>query len=309
MYNNEKSDKLDSLDIKILSRLLNNCRESDRHIGKELGISGGAVRARIHKMEEAKIIEKFSIKVEPPVLGYDVLYIVVSGQNVREILEQVRLVGEPFFVVPCVGGITVCSIVVKEDLERKIELAKKLMSDVRVLSIFEAENPGFNTNLTKTDLDILEQLIADPRQKIEGLSKRAGLSTKTVTRCIEKLQENDGVQFTLIYDPTKIDGFIPHVILTWIDGNLKNTLVNMEKELSDSFLQIPFIAKNQIVLFMYSEDIFKMDDLTQRVRNMDSVRSADLFIPKKISLLENWLKNAIKDARKSPKLHLAYQTN
>ena len=128
------------MDIKILSRLLNNCRESDRHIGKELKISGGAVRARIQKMEKLGIIEKFSIKIEPPVLSYGVLYFVVTGQNMEEILEQVSLIGEPFFVVPCVGGITVCSIVVKDNLEKKIELAKKIMRNVRVLSIFEAEN-------------------------------------------------------------------------------------------------------------------------------------------------------------------------
>ena len=59
-------------------------------------------------------------------------------------------------MVPCVGGITVCGIVVKENLEQKIELAKKLMKDVRVLSIFEAENSVFNSNLTKTDLEILK---------------------------------------------------------------------------------------------------------------------------------------------------------
>ena len=43
---------MDNLDMKILSKLLNNCRESDRQIGMELGISGGAVRARIKKMEK-----------------------------------------------------------------------------------------------------------------------------------------------------------------------------------------------------------------------------------------------------------------
>ena len=124
--------------MKILSRLLNNCRESDRQIGLELGISGGAVRARIKKMEKNGIIEDFFIKVEPPVLGYGILYFVVSGEDIKEILEQVSLVGEPFIVVPCVGGITVCGIVIKENLEQKVELASKLMKDVRVLTIFEA---------------------------------------------------------------------------------------------------------------------------------------------------------------------------
>ena len=241
---------MDNLDIKILSRLLNNCRESDRQIGIDLGISGGAVRARIRKMEERKIIEEFFVKVEPPVLGYGVLYFVVSEENIDEILDQIALVGEPFFVVPCVGGITVCSIVVKDNMEQKIQLANKLMKDVRVLSIFEAENPGFNSNLTKTDLEILDKLIQDPRAKIEAIAENTKLSTKTVTRCIEKLQENEGVQFTVIYDPTKIEKYIPHAILTWIDGDLKETLKNMNMVFSKSYLQIPFISKNQIVLFM-----------------------------------------------------------
>jgi DNA-binding Lrp family transcriptional regulator len=300
---------MDNLDMKILSRLLNNCRESDRQIGIELGMSGGAVRARIRKMQGKKIIGEFFIKVEPPVLGYGVLYFVVSGQNINEILEQASLVGEPYFIVPCVGGITVCGISIKENMNQKIELAKKLMKDVRVLSIFEAENPGFSSNLTKTDLEILEELIKNPIQKIEQIAKNTKMSTKTITRCIEKLHENDGVQFTLVYDPRKIENFIPHVILTWIKGDLKETLEDLNNAFSESYLQIPFIAKNQIVLFMYSDNIFKMDEITQKVRNIKNIESADLFIPKKISFYTKWIEQAIDDFKKSPKLHLTYQTN
>jgi DNA-binding Lrp family transcriptional regulator len=300
---------MDNLDMNILNRLLNNCRKSDRQIGIEIGMTGGAVRARIKKMEKRGIIEGFFIKVEPPVLGYDVLYFVVSGENINEIIEQVSLVGEPYFVAPCVGGITVCSVVVKENLEQKIILANKLMKDVRVLSIFEAENPGFSSNLTKTDLEILEELIKEPRQKIEKIAKNTKMSTKTITRCIEKLQRNDGIQFTLVYDPKKIIDFIPHAILAWIEGDLKETLENMNKTFSESYLQIPFIAKNQIVLFMYSDNVFKMDELTQKVRNIKNVKSADLFIPKKISFYMEWLKNTINNFKKAPKLHLTYQTN
>lgn len=304
-----KSYKMDNLDMQILSRLLNNCRESDRQLGMELGISGGAARARIRKMEQKRIIEDFTIKVEPPVLGYGVLWFVVSGENIREILEQLSLVGEPYIVVPCVGGITVCSIVVKDNFEQKIELANKLMKDVRVLAVFEAENLGYNTNLTKTDLEILQELIKDPRQKIERIAKNVNMSTKTVTRCLEKLQEDGGIQFTLLYDPKKIEDFIPYAILAWIEVDLKETLENLNKTFSESYLQIPFLAKNQIVLFMYSESIFDMDEYTQKVRNIRNVKSADLFIPKKISFYVKWVEKAINDFKKSPKLHLSYQTN
>ena len=40
-YGDTISDIMDNFDIKILSKLLNNCRESDRQIGIDLGMSGG----------------------------------------------------------------------------------------------------------------------------------------------------------------------------------------------------------------------------------------------------------------------------
>jgi DNA-binding Lrp family transcriptional regulator len=293
----------------ILSRLLNNCRESDRQIGMEVGISGGAVKSRIKKMQKNGIIEFFTLKIEPPVLGYGVLYFVVTGEDLDEILQQVKLIGEPFFVVPCIGGITVCSIVIKENIQQKIELAKNLMKDVRVLNIFEAENPGVSSNLTKTDLQIINELMNDPRQKIEDIAKKTRLSTKTVARSIEKLENDDAIQFTLIYEPTKLDGYIPFCILTWIDGDLKQTLNVLENEFSEHFMQNPFVAKNQIVLFMFSDDIFKLDEITQQVRKIPGILSADLFIPRKIAFPQEWIKIASKEAEKSPTLHLMYQTN
>ncbi len=293
--------------MQILSRLLNNCRESDRQIGKKIGISGGAVKSRIGKMLKNKIIEYFALKIEPTIFGYGVIYIVVTGKDLEDVLQQVKLIGEPFFVVPCVGGITVCSIVVKENVQQKIELAKNLMKDVRVLTIFEAENPGVNSNLTKTDLLIISELMKDPRQKIESIAKSTNLSTKTITRSIKRLQNDDAIQFTLIYNPTKIEGYISHAILTWINGDLKKTLEILKNKFSEHFMQIPFVAKNQIVLFMYSDNIFKLDELTQNVRKMPGINSADLFIPKKIALPQKWIKDTILEAKKSPALHLLYQ--
>ncbi|MEK6877336.1 MAG: winged helix-turn-helix transcriptional regulator, partial [Thermoproteota archaeon] len=239
---------------------------TDRKIGQDVGISGGAVKSRILKMIKQKIIEKFALKIEPPILGYNVLYFVVTGQDLDNILKQVKLLGEPFFVVPCVGGITVCSIVIKDDPEKKIELAKNLMKDVRVLSIFEAQNLGFRTELTKTDLEIIDALLDEPRARIDQIAKSTRLSTKTITRCLDKLENNDAIQFTLVYDPRKFTGYIPFAILVWVEKDVKKTLAKLQEEFRESFLQKPFIAMNQIVLFFYSDDIFKVDEITQNVR-------------------------------------------
>jgi DNA-binding Lrp family transcriptional regulator len=221
----------------------------------------------------------------------------------------VELVGEPFLLVPCVGGVTVCGIVVRENVSQKIELAKSLMKDVRLLSIFEAENPGVRSDLTKTDVDIIDQLLKEPRMKIEDLAKKTKLSTKTIARSLKKLQSDEAIQFTTIYDPSKFGQYIPFAVLVWIDGNLDETIKSLKRGFSDSFLQKPFLAKNQVVLFLFSNNIFELDNITQKIRKVKGVASADLFIPKKISFPQKWVTNAIKAAKASEKLHLAYQTN
>ena len=295
--------KVDNLDMKILSRLLNNCRESNRQIGKELDVSGSAVQARIKKMIENGVIEKFFIKIEPQIFDCSVLYIVVPDGN-KEVAKQIEFIGEPNAVVPCIGGVTVYSIMIKEKAQKKIELVNELIKDVKVLTVFEAEDPGFTANLTKTDLDILDELNKNPRQKNETIAKNINMSTKTVTRCIEKFQQNNGIQFTLVFNPTKMNNFIPYAILTWVEGKLKETLKDLNDTFEEVYLQIPFITKNQIMLIMYTDSVFKMDEITQKVRVRENIRSADLFIPKKILYDNEWLEKAIASFKKSPKLHL-----
>ena len=299
-----KLSKIDNLDVRILSNLLNNCRESDRQIGQKIGLSGVAVKSRINKMLKSKLIEKFTLKIEPHLLGYNVIYLVTTGQDVNEIVKQVKLVGEPFFIVPCVGGISACGIVVKGEVEQKIAIINNLLKEVRILNIFEAEDAGIKSNLTKTDLDVIEHLLKDPQEQIDIIAKNLHLSTKTVTRSIEKLQKNPAFQFTLTYNPSKIKPYISHAILCVVNGNIQNLLKTLKIQFEDHFMQIPFIAKNQIALFLYSEDIFEMDEMVQKARSVENVISAENFMPKKISLPYDWIRNAIKENRKSERLHL-----
>ncbi|MBT7823719.1 MAG: Lrp/AsnC family transcriptional regulator [Thaumarchaeota archaeon] len=295
---------MDILDMRILSRLLNNCRKPDRQIGRELGISGGAVGTRINKLEKLGIIEKFCLKVEPPLLGLNMFYIVVNTQNQKEIIKNVKLAGMPFTIVPCVGGNTVIGVVVKEDMEQKIELLKKLMQNVRVMSVFEANNTMIKHNLTRTDLEILNHLTNNPRKKIEQLSKDTKLSTKTINRGLEKLQNNESIQFTLVFDPSKIEGFVCYAVVAITQDDIPQMLKKFEKEFSGNYLMTPFLAKNQIVLFMYSESIFEMDEMTEKIAKVEGTITTELFIPKKIDMPEKWLEKRLETLTKSQTLHI-----
>ncbi len=186
--------------MKILGILTINCRTPDRQIGKKVGLSGVSVKSRIDKMERAGIIQNFTMKVEPPSLGYGVIYLIVPGSNEAGIVKKLKLVGEPFFVVPCLGDITACGIVVENEVEQKTELAKNLISNARIVLTLDPEESEFRADLTKTDFKILDQLLKNPREKIDSMAKSTKLSTKTITRTIEKFEKNPAIQFTIIYD-------------------------------------------------------------------------------------------------------------
>jgi len=110
--------------MKILAILTIDCRTPDRQIGKKVGLSGVSVKSRVSKMVRSGVIQNFTMKVEPASLGYGVIYMTVPSDDEAGIVKKLKLVGEPFFVVPCLGDITACAIVVEKDMEQKTELVK-----------------------------------------------------------------------------------------------------------------------------------------------------------------------------------------
>ena len=295
--------------MKILGILTIDCRTPDRQIGKKVGLSGVSVKSRIIKMVRSGVIQNFTMKVEPPCLGYGVIYLIVPSCDEAGIIKKLKLVGEPFFVVSCLGDITACAIVVEKDMEQKAELVKNLISNARIVLTLDAEESEFKADLTKTDFKILEQLLKNPKEKIDSIAKSTKLSTKTVTRAIERFEANPAIQFTIIYDPKKLEKFIAFALLAMVQTNIKKIKKEITTSFGDYFWQIPFTAKELLVLFMYSDNIYNADTMHHKIKEIDGVAFSEIFFPKKIMMPTNWISNSIKSALSTKKLHVNYQTN
>jgi DNA-binding Lrp family transcriptional regulator len=295
--------------MKILGILTIDCRTPDRQIGKKVGLSGVSVKSRIIKMVRSGVIQNFTMKVEPPCLGYGVIYLIVPSCDEAGIIKKLKLVGEPFFVVSCLGDITACAIVVEKDMEQKAELVKNLISNARIVLTLDAEESEFKADLTKTDFRILEQLLKNPKEKIDSIAKSTKLSTKTVTRAIERFEANPAIQFTIIYDPKKLEKFIAFALLAMVQTNIKKIKKEIVTSFGDYFWQVPFTAKELLVLFMYSDNIYNADTMHHKIKEIDGVAFSEIFFPKKITMPTNWISNSIKSALSTKKLHVNYQTN
>jgi Lrp/AsnC family leucine-responsive transcriptional regulator len=80
------SVELDSIDLGILDLLQENCKQSLAQIGEKVGLKAPSVLERIHKLEEAGIVQGYSALLDARLLGKDVTaFIGVSLAHPRHI--------------------------------------------------------------------------------------------------------------------------------------------------------------------------------------------------------------------------------
>lgn len=89
-----KKETLDEIDEEIIKILQENAKTSYRVIQDKLNISIGTIHNRISKLEENKIIEGYTLKLNNEKLGYKLTFLIrinIDGKHTPEILDQISL--------------------------------------------------------------------------------------------------------------------------------------------------------------------------------------------------------------------------
>ena len=81
---------MDTIDLNIINVLKENSRSSTSEISKRVNLSIPAVAERIRKMEEAGIIEKYTIKVNRDKINFKLLAFVLVNIDKTENVEEFR---------------------------------------------------------------------------------------------------------------------------------------------------------------------------------------------------------------------------
>lgn len=87
MRNTGRSRKLDEVDKKIISILIENSRTSIREIARELRLSPATIHERIKKLLERNIIRAFTILLDHRLIGYDVTALILLSVDGKHIVE------------------------------------------------------------------------------------------------------------------------------------------------------------------------------------------------------------------------------
>jgi len=90
---------MDSIDRKILKVLQANARASLQEVGQAVGLSSSPCWGRIRKMEEAGVIEGYTVRLNPQALGlHDTVLVQVTLEKFGETLASIPEVMEAYLV-------------------------------------------------------------------------------------------------------------------------------------------------------------------------------------------------------------------
>ena len=129
----DKTDFIDELDFRILSKLVVNADQPYTEIAKELFVSGGTIHVRIKKLKKMGIIKRAVLDIDYHKLGYDVtaflgIYLEKSSQydSVASILSKIPEIIDAHYTT---GNYSIfAKIICKDTKHLKDILAERIQS-------------------------------------------------------------------------------------------------------------------------------------------------------------------------------------
>jgi Lrp/AsnC family transcriptional regulator for asnA, asnC and gidA len=111
---------LDETDIQILRELQENSRTPFAKIGAKVGLTEGAVRARVRRLVKNKVIERFTISLNQQLTGVRILARVgvdAYPSDLKKIAAELAKFDEVYFVAVATGTHDILVDVLTDDME------------------------------------------------------------------------------------------------------------------------------------------------------------------------------------------------
>jgi DNA-binding Lrp family transcriptional regulator len=239
---------LDGADLKILNLLASNGRLSYRSIGLAVGLTTKSVKSRVDRMLAARVIERFLTRLNPSVIGYNLICAFALRKNklTQELLNRINLIGDIQYQFEVMGGVIGFDIALREGTEDKIELLLNSLRPALVGQI-QSRNRKVSYKLTQTDYTIMKQLIKNPRMEIGDIAAATAISPKTVRRRLDKMTRNHVLDFSILPSPDAMKGYV----IFFLDVKIKNrghhqhVLQKIYEELHEHFMPLSSDMSNQ----------------------------------------------------------------
>jgi DNA-binding Lrp family transcriptional regulator len=288
---------IDDIDLQIIRMLSRDCRISYRNIASVVGIAPNAVKERINKMISKDIIQSFVLRINPALLGYEKECILIVKEifkmvKEQDIINKINLIGDTHVYAKQLGGSLVFVLAVRIGAEDKIGILTDLLRPATVESIFVRYRP-LTIGIRNSDWGIMKNLLSDPRMPAKDIANKTSLSTKTVTRRLEKMRENHILDFTILTNLSsmRLVGYIEFAVVINIRASHhQNIIEKLYSQLQEYLLIVPDIYQKGVIFAVFlCANIPTVDSILERLESYDGVNKAEVFITTCLKYYQGWL--------------------
>lgn len=289
---------LDGTDLKILNLLARNGRISYRSIGLTIGLTTKSVKSRVDRMLAAKVIEKFLVKVNPSVLGYEKTWAFALRKNElnQELIDRINLVGDIQYQFEVMGGVIGFDLAIKEGTEDKVNILFSSLKST-LLGLIQSRCRNVAQELSQTDYAVMKQLVGNPRMEIGDIATATAISPKTVRRRLERLIASHVLEFSIQPNPEAMKGLIVFFLDVKVKSRNFHEKVHQKiyEELNEQFMLSSDMSNQEdsIGLLLGSEDAAGIESIRSRIESSEEVHQADAFLPIKLTCPQGWVIKAL----------------
>lgn len=193
---------MDEIDLIILKKLFENSRLTYRELAEITNISVSATHKRIRKLEEDKIIEAYTARPSAIALKYlSVLIIGTSNAKSLDAISKELGQHESINFIGIAGAKSLTISAFLRDISELQDFSSYVSKTAQISKPFVGiVNVRYRTTpepLTSIDYKILKSLNKDSRKTVTDIADDVGLSTKTVRKRLQRMVENNLVDFSI----------------------------------------------------------------------------------------------------------------
>jgi Lrp/AsnC family transcriptional regulator for asnA, asnC and gidA len=210
---------MDETDLALCRNLLMNSRLSYSELGKAMDLTPQAVHRRVRSLMEAEIITGTS--TFPTLKAQGRMWVVVFGWSKATSMDEVatKLKQENEVAVFFVASGNY--LYVHGAVSDAHEMASFVTRVQRVAMIHEVQvgivpspAPARKDALTRLDLRIIKSMQEDARRPISEVANDVGVSVKTAKRKLDRMVQDDLVQFSIHWRPDTQGDTVTNIHLT-----------------------------------------------------------------------------------------------
>jgi len=225
---------LDELDLSIARELKLDARQSSRKLAAKLGVSGTTISKRVRRLVDANILS-FCCLTDPALLGFQakaLFCLKTTPGKEDKVVQALQRHGCVQNVSLVAGRYDVLVFAIFRDNRRQLQwMTNELGTMEDVLSCEEVhqlqiikDSLGYTDrknvlsedteprNFNESELRLIRALETNPRENIDSLARKVGLSRKTAARKLQRLLDEDIVRIVSITDPIAM-GFTLHALI------------------------------------------------------------------------------------------------